>query len=76
MWQLFLKCCKHAIKSTTMFQLMYNVHTCDHVMCPHFHHPLWDTFVINFEVTNPIDIINKASSVLVLKYYYSTMLWL
>jgi hypothetical protein len=27
-----------------MLQLMYNVHTCDHVTCPHFHHPLWDTF--------------------------------
>jgi hypothetical protein len=36
------------LKQQIMLQLMYNVHICDHVMCPHFHHPLWDTFVINF----------------------------
>jgi hypothetical protein len=33
-----------------MLQLMYNVHTCDHAMCPHIHHPLWDTFEINFQL--------------------------
>jgi hypothetical protein len=53
---------------------MYNVHTCDDAMCPHFHHPLWDTFVISFEVTIPIDIISKATNAPILKYYYSTML--
>jgi len=57
-----------------MLLLMYNVHTCDHAMFPHFHHPLWDTFVINFKVMNPIDIINRVNSELILKYYYSTML--
>jgi hypothetical protein len=29
---------------------MYNVCTCDHAMCPHFYHPLWDTFVTSFQV--------------------------
>jgi hypothetical protein len=57
-----------------MLQLMYNVHTCNHAMCPLFHHPLWDTFVINFKVTILIDIINKATGTPILKHYYSTML--
>ncbi len=25
-----------------------DVHTCNHAMCPHFHHPLWDTFQTKF----------------------------
>ncbi len=33
-----------------MLQLMYNVHTCDHATCPHFHYPLWDTFTTNFQL--------------------------
>jgi hypothetical protein len=37
-----------SLKATIMFQLMYNVHTCNHATCPHFHHSLWDTFAINF----------------------------
>ncbi len=28
--------------------IRYNAHTCNHAACPHFHHPLWDTFVISF----------------------------
>jgi hypothetical protein len=31
-------------------QLAYDVHTYDHVMCPHFHNPLWDTFATNFRL--------------------------
>jgi hypothetical protein len=42
MWQLLYNCCKCVIKTTTMLQLMYNVHTCDYVTCPHCHHLLWD----------------------------------
>jgi hypothetical protein len=42
-----LKLCKCVTKTTIIFQLMYNVHTCDHAMCPHFHHWLWDT---NFQL--------------------------
>jgi hypothetical protein len=53
---------------------MYNVHTCDHATCSHFHHPLWDTFVISFLNMIPIDTINMATNVPLLKYYYSTML--
>jgi hypothetical protein len=35
-------------------QLVYNVHTCDHAMCPHFHNPLWDTFTTNFLLWFPL----------------------
>jgi len=37
-----------------MVQWMCNVHTCDHARCSHFHHPLWDTFVINFLLWFPL----------------------
>ncbi len=30
---------------------MYNVHTCDYATCPHFHHPLWDTFATSFQLS-------------------------
>jgi len=29
---------------------MYNVHTCNHVMCRYLHHLLWDTFVTSFRL--------------------------
>jgi len=58
-----------------MLQLMYNIHTCDHAMCPHFHHRLCDTFAISFFITIHIDIISRVTNVLLLKYYYSTMLY-
>jgi hypothetical protein len=37
-----------------MLQLMYNVHTYDNATCPHFQHPLWDTFVSNFQLWFPL----------------------
>jgi hypothetical protein len=57
-----------------MLQLMYNVHTCDHATCPHLHHPLRYTFVTSFFIMIPIDMINMATGVPLLKYYCSTML--
>jgi hypothetical protein len=36
MWQLLYNYCKCAIKAITMLQLLYNVHTCDHMSQPHF----------------------------------------
>jgi hypothetical protein len=55
---------------------MYNVHTCDHATCPHFHHPLWDTFATSFFIMIFIDTINMVVNVPLLKYYCSNMLWL
>jgi hypothetical protein len=46
----YYNCCKCAINATTMLQLMYDVHICDHDTCPHFHRPLWDTFTIDFQL--------------------------
>jgi hypothetical protein len=57
-----------------MLQLVYNVHTCDHAMCPHLHHPLWNTFVTSFFIMIPIDMISMAASAPLLKYYCSAML--
>jgi len=57
-----------------MLQLMYNVHTCDHATCPHFHHPLWDIFATSFFIMIFIDTINMVVSVPLLKYYCSNML--
>jgi hypothetical protein len=37
-------------KTTTMLQLLYNVHTCDYATCSHYHHPLWDTFGTSFQL--------------------------
>jgi hypothetical protein len=31
-------------------QLMYNVHTYNHVICLHFHHQLWDIFATSFQL--------------------------
>jgi len=56
-----------------MWQLVYNVHTCNYAMCPHLHHALWDTFVTS-SIMIPIDTISMAISVPQLKYYCSTML--
>jgi len=56
-----LQCVTNA---TTMLQLMYNICACDHVMCLHFHCPLYDTFVI----MTPIDTTTSATSALVLNY--------
>jgi hypothetical protein len=56
-----------------MLQLVYNEHTCNHVMCPHFHHPLWDTFTTT-PIMIPIDTISMATSVPLLNYYYLTIL--
>jgi hypothetical protein len=47
MWQLLENYYKCVTKVTTMLQLVYNAHTCDHAMCTHFHHSLWDTFTIS-----------------------------
>jgi hypothetical protein len=33
---------------------MYDVHTCDHATCSHFHHPLWGTFVTSFQLWFPL----------------------
>ncbi len=46
--------CTCAIKTTTMLQLVYNVHTCDHAMCPHSKHLLWNTFTTIFFIMIPI----------------------
>jgi hypothetical protein len=62
MWQLFYNFYKRVFKTTTMLQLMYNVHTCDHDACPQFHHPLWDTFATSFFIMIPINTINMATS--------------
>jgi hypothetical protein len=32
----------------------YNVHTCDHATCPCVHHPLYNTFAINFLLWFPL----------------------
>jgi len=56
---------KCVIKITTMLQLMYNVHTCDHDTCPQFYHPLWDTFATSIMI--PIDTINITTSAQLLK---------
>ncbi len=74
MWQLFQNYCNCATKTTTMLQLVYNVHPCDHATSSHFHHSLWNAFATNCFIMIPIDIINKATNVPLLKYYYSTML--
>jgi len=50
MWQLLYNYHKCVIKETIMLQLLYNVHICDYAMCPHLHHPLWDTFATCFQL--------------------------
>jgi hypothetical protein len=50
MCQLPYNYCTCVITTIIMLQQMYNVHTCDHATCPHFHHPLWDTFAISFRL--------------------------
>ncbi len=51
----FLKSCiviarGYYFRTVVNVQLVYNVRICDHATCSHFHHPLWDTFVISFQL--------------------------
>jgi hypothetical protein len=64
-----------------MLQLVYNVHTCNHAMCPHFHHPLWDTFVTSFRLGSPLIrlvwplVRHYQSNVIQLCYDYNTTIY-
>jgi hypothetical protein len=48
MWQVLENYYKCVTKETTMLQLVYNVHICDHAMCAHCHHSLWNAFARSF----------------------------
>jgi hypothetical protein len=56
-----------------MLQLKYNVHTYDHAMCSHstIHYGIHLQLVLIMIIINTI---SMATSVPLLKYYYSTML--
>jgi hypothetical protein len=43
----YFKTIVNVTKTTIMLQLMYTIHTCDHVTCSHLQ-PLWDAFAISF----------------------------
>jgi len=51
MWQLLKNFYKCVTKTTTMLQLMYNVHTCDHAMCPHSttHYEIHLQLIFNYD---------------------------
>jgi len=61
-----------AIKTTIMFQLIYNVHTFDRATCSNFHHPLHNTFAYLI----PIDTIYMTTNAPLLKNYCLIMLCL
>jgi hypothetical protein len=56
-----------------MLQLMYNVHTCDHAMCPNFysHYEIHLQLILTMI---PIDTISMGTNAPLPKYYYSIML--
>jgi len=51
-----------------MLQLVYNVHTCNHATCPHFHYPLLDTIATFFFIMILIYTISKPINVSLIKY--------